>query len=80
MDAEQLEMKDTRVSFQEYEGEIKDLIGYEAIRGQIICCIKLGNNFRCKTQYLGEGFNVTTPASIIYSSVVRQDWVRILLY
>ena len=47
--------------------------------GHIIFDIKLGKNFRHKARYVGEEFGATTPASITYSSVVRQDLVRILL-
>ena len=77
-DAVKLEMKDMGVSFEVYEGDVKDLIGYKEKRGQIIFDVKFGENFRRKARYVCEGFRATTPARITYSSVVRQDSVRIL--
>ena len=72
-------MKDVRVSFEIYEGEVKDLIEYEKIRGHVIFDVKLGEAFRRKVRYVGEGFRATTQASVTYSSVVRLNSVRILL-
>ena len=72
-DAIRLEMKNVRVGFEVYEGDVKDLVGYEEIRGHLIFDIKLGENFRRKARYVGEGFRASTPANVTYSSVVRRD-------
>ena len=35
-DAIRLEMKNVRVGFEVYEGDVKDFVGYEEIRGHLI--------------------------------------------
>ena len=78
-DAIDLEMRDVRIGFEVYDGDVNKLIGYEEIKGHIVFDIKLGENFRRKARYVGEGFRASTPASVTYSSVVRRDSVRIML-
>ena len=74
-----LEMKNNRVAFEEYDGEIEDLVGYEQISGHLIFDVKLSENFRRKARYVADGHLVETPASVTYSTVVSRDSVRILL-
>ena len=47
-DAITLEMKNVRIAFEVYEGDISDLKDYEHISGHSIFDIKLGENFRRK--------------------------------
>ena len=78
-DAIDLEMKDVRVAFEVFGGDTKELVGYEEINGHLVFDVKLGENFRRKARYVGEGFRASTPSSVTYSSVVRRDSVRIML-
>ena len=41
-DAVMKEMKNVRIAFEEYEGEVKDLVGYQMVRCHIIFDVKLG--------------------------------------
>ena len=78
-DAIAMEMKNCRVAFEAYDGDIKDLSGYEEISGHLIFDVKLSENFRRKARFVADGHLVETPASITYSTVVSRDSVRILL-
>ena len=73
------EMTNNRIGFERYEGDIKDLVGYEEITGHLIFSIKLSENYRRKVRYVADGHKVETPASVTYSTVVSRDSVRILL-
>ena len=75
------EMKNVRTSFESYDGDPRELreLGYKEIRGHLVFDVKLGENFRRKARYVAEGFRVSTPSSITYSSVVKRDSIRILL-
>ena len=44
-------MRDVRVGFEVYDGDPKNLIGYEEISGHLIFDVKLGENFRRKARY-----------------------------
>ena len=48
MDAIKLEMKNVRIAFERFEANMKDLEGFDKIRGHLIFDIKLGENFRRK--------------------------------
>jgi hypothetical protein len=73
------EMKTVRPAFEEYEGDIKDLIGYQKIDVQFVFDIKLGEDFRRKARLVALGNRTTTPSTLTYSSVVSRDSVRIAL-
>ena len=47
-EAIEMEMKNNRVAFETYDGDPKDLIGYEEITGHLIFDVKLSENFRQK--------------------------------
>ena len=81
MDALRLEMKNTQVAFEEYDGEIKDLVRkkYQEVRCHLIFDIKLGENFRRKARLVAGGHTTKTPSSLTYASVVSRDSVRIAL-
>ena len=74
-----LEMKNNRVAFEEYDGEIEKLVAYEQISGHLIFDVKLSENFRRKARFVADGHLAETPASVTYSTVVSRDSVRILL-
>ena len=78
-DAIGLEMKYSKVAFDEYDSKIEDLVAYEQISGHLIFDVKLSENFRRKARSVVDGHLVETPASVIYSTVVSWDSVRILL-
>jgi len=73
------EMKNVRIAFEEYDGDIKDLVGYKKLDMHMIFDIKMGENFRRKARLVADGHKTATPASITYSSVVSRDSVRIAL-
>ena len=54
-DAIELEMKNNRVSFEEYDGKIEDLVAYEQISGHLIFDVKLSENFRRKVRFVADG-------------------------
>ena len=66
-------------ALSEYDGDPKELIGYQGITGHMVFDIKLGENFRRKARYCANGHKTDTPKAITYSSVVSRDSVRILL-
>ena len=74
-----LEMKNVRPYFENYEGDIKNLVGYQHIKFHMIFDIKLGENFRRKIQLFGGGHMTYTPEALNYSSVVSRESVRIFL-
>ena len=73
------EMKNVRIAFEEYDGKIEDLVGYQQIKLHIVFDVKMGENFRRKARLVAGGHTTSTPASITYSSVVSRDSVRIAL-
>ena len=54
-------------------------MGFQQITGHIIFDIKLGEGFRRKARFVGDGHKTKPPSSITYSSVVSRDSVRIML-
>ena len=78
-DAIAMEMKNVRVAFEEYQGDISDLKDYEHISGHLIFDVKLGENFRRKARYVADGYKTSTPSAVTYSSVTSRDSVRLFL-
>ena len=78
-DAIREEMAKIKGAVRVYNGPVEKLIGYQKITGHIIFDIKLGEGFRRKARYVGDGQKTKTPSSVTYSSVVARDSVRILL-
>ena len=54
-------------------------MGFQQITGHIIFDIKLGEGFRRKARFVGDGHKTKPPSSITYSSVLFRDSVRIML-
>ena len=74
------EMKNVRIAFDEFEGNINELPpGYQKISCHMIFDVKMGENFRRKARMVAGGHTTSTPSSITYSSVVSRDSVRIAL-
>ena len=75
------EMKNVRIAFEIYEGDINELVkkGFTKIDCHMIFDIKMGENFRRKARLVAGGHKTETPSSITYSSVVSRDSVRIAL-
>ena len=78
-DAIALEMKNVRIAFEVFEGDITELKDYEHISGHLIFDIKLGENFRHKARFVADGYKASTPNTVAYSSVASRDSVRLLL-
>ena len=79
MDAIRKEMIAIRGAMEQYDGDVRDLIGYQLITGHIVFNVKLGENFRWKARFCADGHKTQAPSSITYSSVVSRDSVRIML-
>ena len=76
-----LEMKNTQVAFEEYDGEIKDLVRkkYQEVRCHLIFDIKLGENLRRKARLVAGSHTTKIPSLLTYASVVSRDSVCIAL-
>eukprot|EP00978_Attheya_sp_CCMP212_P000550 scaffold1076_cov32-Attheya_sp.AAC.2 len=72
-------MKNVRISFEEYDGNPEELIGYKEITGHLVFDVKLGENIRRKARFCADGHKTGAPSSVTYSTVVSRDSVRILL-
>jgi len=66
-------------ALEQYDGDVRDLVGYQLITGHLVFDVKLGENFRRKARYCADGHKTKAPSSITYSSVVSRDSVRIML-
>ena len=72
------EMKNVRVAFEEFDGDINDIpADFQRIPCHIIFDVKMGENFRRKARMVAGGHVTETPATITYSSVVSRDSVRL---
>ena len=78
-DAIKTEMIKIKGAVQTYNGDPSSLVGYQEVTGHMIFDIKLGEGFRRKARYVGDGHKTETPSSVTYSSVVSRDSVRICL-
>ena len=78
-DAIRSEMVKIKGAVQKYNGDPSSLIGYQEVTGHLVFDIKLGEGFRRKARYVGDGHKTETPSSVTYSSVVSRDSVRICL-
>ena len=59
---------------QEFNISPEKLIGHKEIGLNMIFDIKRGENFRRKVRMVAGGHTTKTPSSVIYSSVVSQDF------
>lgn len=73
MDAIRCKMKNCHIAFEEHQGEMSDLDGYQEIMGHLVFDVKLGENFRRKAQFCTDGNKTEAPVVITYSSVVSCD-------
>ena len=60
------EMKNIRIAFNIFDGEVNDLKAYQFVKCHIIFDIKMGDNFRRKAQMVAGGYMTTSPSSITY--------------
>ena len=58
-----------------YNGDVNELKGYQEITGHVIFDMKLGEGFRRKAQFVGDGHKTETPSSMTYTTVVPRDSV-----
>ena len=73
------EMKKVKEAVRIHDGNEEELVGYQQITGHLIFDIKLGEGFRRKARFVGDGHKTKPPSSVTYSSVVSRDSVRIML-
>ena len=62
-----------------HNGDPNMLKGYQEITGHIVFDVKLGQGFRIKARFVGDGHKIETPSAVTYSSVVSRGSVRIIL-
>ena len=72
-------MKNVRIAFDTYDGNIDDLIGYQFVKCHMIFDVKMGEKFCRKAHMVAGGHMTTSPSSLTYSSLVSMDSVRIAL-
>ena len=77
-DAISEEMKEIIKALEEYNGDPKDLIGYQEIMCHMVFHIKLTENFRRKARFVADGRKTKTPVLVTYSMVVSKDLVGII--
>ena len=70
------EMKNNRIAFQACDSIP---VGHAPITAHMVFDVKLGENFRRKARFVGDGHKVDSTATFNYSSVVSRDSVRIAL-
>ena len=64
-------MKNVRIAFEVFEGEVKDIpIGYQKVDCHMIFDIKMGEIFRRKARMVAGGYTTEMPATLTYLSVV----------
>ena len=73
------EMINIYPAFRLFDGDPKNLVGYQCIRCHMIFDVKLGENFRRKARFVAGGHMTTPPATLTYASVVSRESVRIAL-
>ena len=78
-DAIKKEMPKIIGAVEEHNEDVSKLVGYQQISGHLIFDVKLGENFRCKAQFVVNGHKRETPPSVTYSTVVSRESVRICL-
>ena len=71
-----LEMKNARPTFEKFEGDVDNLVGYQEIKCHMIFDIKPGENFRRKSRLVGGSHTTSTPVSLTCSSVVSNGSVQ----
>ena len=67
------------MSVRVHEGIPEELVGFQQITGHIIFDLKMGEGFRRKARFVGDGHKTKPQSSITYSSVVSRDPIRIML-
>jgi hypothetical protein len=73
------EMANIFPAFTLYEGDPKELIGFQLIKCHMIFDVKLGENFRRKARFVAGGHMTAPPVTLTYASVVSRESVRIAL-
>ena len=73
-------MKDVQISFKPWEKGIENILpGYQQVKCHMIIGIKMGENFRQKSPMVARVHTTTSPAGMVYSSVVSRNSARIAL-
>ena len=73
-------MKNVRIIFEPYEGNVEELPpGYQEVSCNIICDVNMGENLRLKVQEVEGGHKTKTPSYLNYFSVAPRDSVRAAL-
>ena len=80
MDGVKLEMKNILIAFDPIDNPSKLGKEFSEITGHMIFDTKLGEGFRRKARWVANGHLTETPSAVVYSTVVAQDSVRIMLF
>ena len=59
-------MKNVRIAFGIFDGEVNDLKGYQFVECHIIFYINMGENFRRKARMVTGGHMTVSPSSRAY--------------
>ena len=78
-DSTKQEMKNSRVAFEECDGDVDDSQGHKQITCHLIFDVKLLDCFRRKARFVADGHKVSTPPLMSCSTVVSGDSVRMSL-
>ena len=74
------EMKNVRITFDEFEGDKEEIPpGYQFVNCHTIFDIKIGEGFRRKARMVAGGHMTEAPDLLTYSYVASRDSVRIAL-
>jgi len=79
MNPVKLEMKNDIYALYEYNGNPDKLEGYQEVTAHIVFDIRLVDKSRRKARFVGDGYKVDAPSSIIDRSVVLRGSVRIIM-
>ena len=68
-------MKNVRIVFDTYDGDIDDIVVYQFFKCHMIFDVKMGEKFCRKARMVSGGHMTTSPSLLTYSSVVSRDSV-----
>ena len=72
------EMANVRVAFEEFSEPLSNMKpGFKKLTCHLIFEVKLSENFRRKARFVADGHKTSAPKSLVYSTVVSRDSVRI---
>ena len=71
-------MENVRVAFEQFTEPLSQMKpGFKNLTCHLIFEVKLSENFRRKARFVADGHKTSAPKSLVYSTVVSRDSVRI---